>query len=104
MTIYVDNIEMDTHICGECGVVYATTKAFTNERRGDHKTFFCPNGHRRYYPQESKTERLERQLKSERQCCISAREEANRLEKQLYGMKGFARKMQKKAEAVKAGD
>ncbi|CPT96795.1 hypothetical protein PP633_06125 [Mycobacteroides abscessus] len=57
--------------CGTegCGVPFALNDEFIRQRRNDHKTFYCPNGHRRYYPQENETEkakaavrRLERQL------------------------------------------
>lgn len=55
--------------CGECGVPFALNDEFIRERRNDHKTWYCPNGHSRYYPEKNETEqakaqvaRLQRQL------------------------------------------
>ena len=54
---------LETISCGKCGVVFALPESFIGARRKDHETFYCPNGHPRYYPQENETERLRRQLK-----------------------------------------
>lgn len=57
--------------CGHegCGVPFALNDEFIRQRREDHKTWYCPNGHSRYYPRENETEKakaavrwLERQL------------------------------------------
>lgn len=57
--------------CGHegCGVPFALNDEFIRQRREDHETWYCPNGHPRYYPRENETEkakaavrRLERQL------------------------------------------
>ena len=45
-----------------CGATYALPKSFLSERRDDHETFYCPNGHRRHYPQMSDEEKLQQQL------------------------------------------
>lgn len=52
-----------------CGVPYALNDEFVRQRRKDHKSWHCPNGHSQYYPQKNETEqekakvaRLERQL------------------------------------------
>ena len=46
-----------------CGATHALPEGFLSERRDDHKTFYCPNGHRRHYPQMSDEEKLKKQLK-----------------------------------------
>lgn len=48
--------------CGECGVVFALSDEFRDQRKQDHRTWYCPNGHPRHYPGESREERLKRQL------------------------------------------
>jgi hypothetical protein len=48
--------------CGECGVQFAMTTEFRQARMNDHKVFWCPNGHRRYYSGENKEEELRRKL------------------------------------------
>lgn len=46
-----------------CGATYALPEDFLAQRRDDHNTFYCPNGHRRHYPQKSDEEKLQEQLK-----------------------------------------
>lgn len=48
--------------CASCGMVFAITDNFQAERREDHASFYCPNGHRQFYPQKSEAERLREQL------------------------------------------
>ena len=47
--------------CGGCGQSYALTKSFLEERRSDHKTFYCPNADARHYPLMSENEKLQHQ-------------------------------------------
>lgn len=49
-----------------CGVIYAITDRFEAARREDHKTFYCPNGCSRHYPQKTETEKLRDRLARER--------------------------------------
>ena len=44
----------------ECGATYALPSAFVKKLRDSHKTFYCPNGCSRYFPQESDKEILQR--------------------------------------------
>lgn len=57
---------MITVTCGTCGVAFSMTEAFHRLRKQDHETFYCPNGHPRYYPEknddEQKIEQLEKQV------------------------------------------
>ena len=46
--------------CGECGVEYAVPDDFQRRRQKDGQTFYCPNGHPRYYPGESDDEKIDR--------------------------------------------
>lgn len=39
---YVSGLSMTVYQCGSCGVEHGLTKAFTDARRSDHKTFYCP--------------------------------------------------------------
>jgi len=87
---------MSTHTCGECGIVWATTKVFENARQNDHKTFYCPNGCRRHYPQESDKERLERLLKQEKNCCAVAKHEADYFFRSSNAYKGHFNRVKAK--------
>jgi hypothetical protein len=50
--------------CGECGVTFGMTEEFIAARRSDHRGFYCPKGHSRYYPQKSEAEKLRDRLRS----------------------------------------
>lgn len=82
-SIFVDTIEMRTIHCSRCGIPFATTNSFYLRKRDDHKTFFCPSGHKNYYPQES-IEELESEL-SEKKCCTKVHDEIYHLERKLDG-------------------
>ena len=47
--------------CIVCGIHYAFPNEFYNQRRNDHKDFYCPNGHAQHYSVESDKERLRRE-------------------------------------------
>lgn len=45
MPIGVEDIK-----CSHCGVQYCLTNDYIRNRRQDHATFYCPNGHGQHYP------------------------------------------------------
>ena len=92
-TYFVAEIEMVTEECYKCGVLFAITAELQNARVKDHEFFYCPNGHAQYYPGQTEEERLKQLLDDERQCCISAREEANAIERRLIATKGVVTKL-----------
>lgn len=57
-------LTLDLHECPSCGVVYGLTADYEDRRRQDHKSFYCPNGHNLSYSQESREEKLKRQLEA----------------------------------------
>lgn len=61
------------HHCNTCGVSYALTESYDQQRRKDHKTFYCPSGHSHYFPQESDIEKANRLARE-------AQEKADRLQ------------------------
>jgi hypothetical protein len=50
-------------VCPTCGVAYCLPARFQAERREDHATWYCPNGHPLHYPQETEKERTIRKLR-----------------------------------------
>lgn len=48
--------------CPVCGVGYCVPARFDEERREDHRSFYCPNGHSLSYQGESTKERTIREL------------------------------------------
>jgi hypothetical protein len=74
--------------CGSCGVVFAITDLYDDELRRTHKTFYCPNGCRRHYPQKTREEKLREQLQRQKDVIAAAerskeywRESADRSER-----------------------
>ena len=51
-----------SEVCPRCGVVFGVTERFQEERYKDKKSFYCPNGHSQYYPQETEEDRLRLKL------------------------------------------
>src|SRR6185369_17199772 len=55
-------LEFEVIQCGECDVHFALEKAYRKRRMNDHRNFYCPNGHSRYYPGASDKEKLEKEI------------------------------------------
>jgi hypothetical protein len=97
---FIGGVMLETAECCRCGVTFAMPAELVRKRKLDHETFYCPNGHSLHFPAQTEAERLKVELKRtknllgiERQCCISARAEANHLEKRFFGMKGHAARL-----------
>lgn len=55
-------------ICGACGVEFGMLESTNTTLKQSGATFYCPFGHKRYYPPgESEEQRLARELSRERQ-------------------------------------
>ncbi|MGB8510232.1 MAG: hypothetical protein WCD76_17770 [Pyrinomonadaceae bacterium] len=58
-------VELDLQTCATCGIAFGAPAHFFKERRADHRTFYCPNGHGLGFGKsaaEIETEKLRRQL------------------------------------------
>lgn len=106
------DITISYHVedCLSCGFQFAVPKSFIKRRRNDHKSFYCPAcRNSMYFPADNKleklkkeTDRLKKRLNDEISCCIAAQEQANRLEKQVYGYKGYAAKLKNQLDEKSA--
>jgi len=67
-------IGFSVRVCGQCGIAFALPLEYVESRRNDHKSFYCPNGHSRYFPEKNDVERLSEQLsiarKEHNECVI----------------------------------
>lgn len=66
--------------CARCSMDFGVTKRFDEDRRDNHKSFYCPQGHTNYYPQKSETEKLREEIeRKERQVgrLTSSRDQAS---------------------------
>jgi hypothetical protein len=76
------------HECGECGVPFALEDEYDDNRQQDHRTFYCPNGHQRYYPGPSREEKLKRQLEQTTQALSRTQSQLTVTQRQKSAAKG----------------
>jgi hypothetical protein len=50
--------------CASCGIKFAVPEYYEQQRRKDHNTFYCPNGHHLHYPKYSDQDTIN-QLKAD---------------------------------------
>lgn len=48
--------------CPSCGIPFAVPLNWQQEKRRDHSSLYCPNGHKFYYPGKSREEQLNDEL------------------------------------------
>jgi hypothetical protein len=58
-------MSMKVITCANCAITFAVPEDFEKRRRNDHAWFYCPSGHTNYYPSESDSEKLRKQLAAE---------------------------------------
>lgn len=67
-TVYVPEVAVTlvAHTCGRCGIVFGMSDAYIADRKKDHETWYCPNGHPRVFTDKSDAEKLRDELARER--------------------------------------
>jgi hypothetical protein len=53
---------LSVEVCITCGIAFGMPGEYMAQRRRNHKSYFCPNGHSQFYPGQSDEERLTKQL------------------------------------------
>ena len=61
------SVDIESEQCITCGVIFGVPANLVVQRKRDHKSFYCPNGHDQYYPGESDVEKANRLLREERE-------------------------------------
>ena len=98
---FTTKIELATITCSKCGITFGMPERIRRERAKDHNTFYCPNGHPRYYPGETDEEKLRRRLKAAEDSNSYWREHADRLKQSRAAYKGhFTRLKQRVSEGT----
>lgn len=88
-----------TEVCCNCGVNFAMEQNYQNRRLNDKQGFYCPNGHRQHYIEETAAERLQKQLVRERAEHDQTKESLRRERASSIAQKGAITKMKKRASA-----
>lgn len=60
------NIVLEVHHCGVCGVIFAMEEGYADARRSDKKSWCCPNGHSFSWRGKPEVEELKDKLAAER--------------------------------------
>lgn len=89
--------------CYLCGVVFGMPAEMDRERRQDHKTFYCVNGHAQHYTgkteaqkQRERAEEAERAAERMRVSRDAARDQAEAAERRRAAAKGQLTKVKKR--------
>lgn len=100
MAITVDDIRYTSTLvamcCADCGLPWGVPYHFQERRREDHKTFYCPNGHSNWYPQENKEERLAKELDAAKRDAQHQREQRVIEERKNRALRGELTKTKKR--------
>jgi hypothetical protein len=59
-------VTLRTQTCcySDCGIVFAVPLPWDDQRRRDHKWFYCPNGHKQQYTSKSVEEKAREEAES----------------------------------------
>ncbi len=94
MTNYVDNVYLVTIECYKCGICFAMTQDFNNNRLKDRESFYCPSGHRQSYIGETPEQKLkikladkDRELQSKNNTIIYLKTDLNSVNKSYSKMR-----------------
>lgn len=86
--------------CGECGIVFFVPDWWQKERRNDHKSWYCPNGHCRVFKAESEAEQLRKQLDQEKKRREWAETRRDEYERSNVALRGQVTKAKNEAKRV----
>lgn len=81
MVEFAQTLQLETvtiHCTHEgCGIVFSVPARWRDARREDHATFYCPNGHQRWFPPPgtSEVDKLKAQLEREQRAHAHTREQ-----------------------------
>lgn len=85
-------VESETITCGACGIAFAVAARWVRERREDHATFYCPNGHPRAFlgktAEQKRIERLEEDARWYRERAENAAADRDQARRSLAATKG----------------
>jgi hypothetical protein len=81
--------------CYKCGLLFYVPAGFDANRRNDHKTFWCPNGHNQAYTGKTNAQKYKELYEKEQACCAvksqklrAVNDEALSLTRSVNGYKG----------------
>ncbi len=101
-TVYFEH-QIQIITCASCSIDYGIGGDFQLRRREDHGTFYCPNGHENWYPQDNTEQRAIKERDAARELAqresrrrAMAEQEARTAEYQRRAAKGQLTKLRKR--------
>lgn len=99
-TITIKDVHADTRIvavsCVSCGVIFGLGANFQKQRRDDHKTFYCPNGHTLSYNGPTEADKLRTQLDRARSAEQAWRDQAETAERRRRAEKAAKTRLKRR--------
>lgn len=95
-------VQLEDHVCGNCGIPYAAPDYFWRERQKDGQSFYCPNGHSRVFS-ETEAQKLQKEVVRLKGEVEWQRGRVSAKEKELVAQKGLTTKAKKKLARVENG-
>ena len=89
--------------CYKCGMVFALPTSFFQRRKEDEGDFYCPSGHKQYFPAASLEARLKAQLERDQKAHGRTRKMLEQERRSHSSTKGQLTKSKKKIARVKNG-
>lgn len=92
--------ELEVKVCPVCGVLYAAPRRLFEKHQQNDGQWWCPNGHNLIFT-ESKSEKLERQLKSERDYAARLAAQRDQAQADAKAQKGRATRFKNDRDRIK---
>ncbi len=90
---------LTTTTCITCGMIFAIPEGWKQEKKLDHTTFYCPNGHRMHYPGKSDVETLQEEKEYLERRLVFSQNNAAVAERQRAAAKGQVTKIKNRIKA-----
>lgn len=98
MTMSINDVVI-TCCQDECGISFAVPEWWHRGKKQTHAWFFCPNGHRQHFVEESAEEKLRRERDRALQQIARAEQEADAARKRAEQAERKTKKLEKRASA-----
>lgn len=80
-------------MCCSCGVPFGIAAEMNKELINNHRSFYCPNGHRQNYIGKTQEEKLKEELLVQKNLVNHHRNEADRKQRRLNALRGQQTKL-----------
>jgi hypothetical protein len=99
MSSFAVTVTIHTLQCAACAMTFGVPRRFEEDRRKDHKQFYCPAGHINVFHDESEEEKMRRERDIARQQVARAEEEAARARRKAVNAERETKRLKKRAAA-----